>query len=138
VRTEDLLTELAQARGLKAGEYLIPRAKLAPLPAEAQIVWQVEAVLPDGETIKSPTFLTTLRQLFPRAPVPCAQLIDFQSLEDSPMMREIIFVALLALVIEQWFGGLSQRSYMLSNGSDEGDNTTGGGSGHLDPPPDAP
>jgi hypothetical protein len=55
-----LQTELARARGLTAGEYLVPRGKLAPIPAGGKIVWQVEAVLPDGETVKSQTFLATL------------------------------------------------------------------------------
>lgn len=61
VRTEDLGTELARARGLTAPEYLIPRDKLATVPAGAKIVWQIEAALPEGERQSSPTFVTELR-----------------------------------------------------------------------------
>lgn len=59
VSSEDLL-HVHTASGLKEGEYLLPAEFLAPLPDGARILWQVEAHLPDGETLRSETFVMKL------------------------------------------------------------------------------
>ena len=59
VATEDL-TILAVVRGLEATEYRIPASALAPLPAGAKLLWQVEALSPDGTRLSSMTFVTRI------------------------------------------------------------------------------
>lgn len=54
------LKEVAQARGLKKPEFLVPESGLAGVPAGSQIDWQVDALLADGARLPSKTFLTTI------------------------------------------------------------------------------
>jgi hypothetical protein len=60
VSTEDL-RQVASAQGQAATEYRLPEAALAGLPAGAKLLWQVEAVFPDGHRVTSPTFTTLLQ-----------------------------------------------------------------------------
>jgi len=60
VSTENL-RPLATAKGQTGTEYRIPPTALAGLPAGARILWQVEAVRPDGTHENSPTFVTTVK-----------------------------------------------------------------------------
>jgi anti-sigma factor RsiW len=60
VSTEDL-RQVASAQGRTATEYRLPEASLAGLPAGAKLLWQVEAVFPDGHRVTSPTFTTLLQ-----------------------------------------------------------------------------
>ncbi len=59
VATVDLRI-LTRARGLDVPELALPAAALAALPRGARFVWQVEALLPDGTRITSPTFVAIL------------------------------------------------------------------------------
>jgi hypothetical protein len=60
ISTEDLrLVQTAQ--GLNATAYRIPDASLSALPAGAKLLWQVEAVFPDGTRQTSPTFTNPLQ-----------------------------------------------------------------------------
>lgn len=59
VATEDL-TIVAVVRGLEATEYRVPAGALAPLPAGAKLLWQVEALSPDGTRLSSTTFVTQI------------------------------------------------------------------------------
>jgi hypothetical protein len=59
VATEDLRV-LARTFDLKTAEYHVPEEALSGLPAGAQIVWQVKAVLPNGERVSSRAFLSRL------------------------------------------------------------------------------
>ena len=60
ISTEDLrLVDTAQ--GQTATEYRVPESALAELPAGTKLLWQVEAVLPDGTRQSSPTFTNPLR-----------------------------------------------------------------------------
>ena len=59
VATADLRI-LTRARGLDVPELALPAAALAALPHGARVVWQVEALLPDGSRITSPTFVAVL------------------------------------------------------------------------------
>ena len=47
VSTEDLRA-LATAKGLTATEYRVPESALAGLPSASRLLWQVDAVRPDG------------------------------------------------------------------------------------------
>ncbi len=60
VSTEDL-RQVASAQGQTAAEYRLPEAALAGLPAGTKLLWQVEAVFPDGHRVTSPTFTTSLQ-----------------------------------------------------------------------------
>lgn len=60
VSTEDLRT-VAAAKGQAATEYRVPQSALAGLPSGSRLLWQVEAVRPDGTHETSPTFVTPLR-----------------------------------------------------------------------------
>ncbi|MEW6366739.1 MAG: hypothetical protein AB1714_19085 [Acidobacteriota bacterium] len=55
VATTDL-TILDAVSGIATAEYRVPPSTLADLPSGTQVAWQVEAVLPDGSRIRSPTF----------------------------------------------------------------------------------
>jgi hypothetical protein len=57
--TEDL-RPLASAHGQTATELRLPPEGLAALPAGAKLLWQVEAVFPDGHRATSPTFTAVL------------------------------------------------------------------------------
>jgi hypothetical protein len=60
ISTDDL-RPVQTAEGLAATEYRIPDASLASLPAGAKLLWQVEAVFPDGTSRSSATFTNPLR-----------------------------------------------------------------------------
>jgi hypothetical protein len=60
VSTQDLQT-VAAAKGQTAAEYRIPASALAALPPGAKLLWQVDAVRPDGTHETSPTFTTPLQ-----------------------------------------------------------------------------
>ena len=58
--TEDL-RQVASAHGQTATAYQLPREALAGLPPGARLLWQVDAVFPDGHHVTSPTFTTPLQ-----------------------------------------------------------------------------
>ncbi|HEX3556959.1 MAG TPA: hypothetical protein VIA62_27355 [Thermoanaerobaculia bacterium] len=60
VSTEDL-RQVATAQGQTAAQYRLPPAALAGLPAGARLLWQVDALFPDGHHVTSPTFTTLLQ-----------------------------------------------------------------------------
>jgi hypothetical protein len=60
VSTEDLRI-LTTARGLTATEYRVPESALAGLPSASRLLWQVDAVRPDGTHENSQTFITPLK-----------------------------------------------------------------------------
>src|SRR5436853_381237 len=60
VSTEDLRAVVA-AKGQTATEYRVPESALAGLPPGARLLWQVDAVRPDGTHENSPTFVTPLK-----------------------------------------------------------------------------
>lgn len=60
VATRDL-TILASVTGLEQAEWRVPPEALAALPAGTPIAWQVRATLPEGRTLRSRTFVTTLQ-----------------------------------------------------------------------------
>ncbi|HEX4959962.1 MAG TPA: zf-HC2 domain-containing protein [Thermoanaerobaculia bacterium] len=60
VSTEDL-RQLATIHGQTAAAYPLPPAALTTLPAGAKILWQVEAVFPDGHRVTSPTFTSPVQ-----------------------------------------------------------------------------
>jgi hypothetical protein len=60
VSTEDL-RQVASSRGQAAAEYRLPASAVAGLPAGSRLLWQVDAVFPDGHHVTSPTFSTTLQ-----------------------------------------------------------------------------
>ncbi len=57
VLTEDL-QPLFRASGLRTAEHQVPGEALARVPSGAQVVWTVEASLPDGRRLESSAFLT--------------------------------------------------------------------------------
>lgn len=59
VMTEQL-EPVAQASGLKQAEYRVGDARLARVAPGERVLWRVIAHLPDGRTVASRTFLTTL------------------------------------------------------------------------------
>ena len=59
VATRDL-APLHAASGLARTEHQVPEAALAPLAAGTEVVWTVEAVLPDGRRIEPVAFLAKL------------------------------------------------------------------------------
>lgn len=60
VTTEDLRA-VASQESLTGTEYRLPESALSGLPAGSQILWQVEAVFPDGTRQTSETFFTPLQ-----------------------------------------------------------------------------
>ncbi|HEY4597695.1 MAG TPA: hypothetical protein VIJ02_14950 [Thermoanaerobaculia bacterium] len=60
VSTEDL-RPLATAKGQTGTEYRIPPSALAGLPPGGRLLWQVDAVRPDGTHENSPTFVTAVK-----------------------------------------------------------------------------
>jgi hypothetical protein len=60
VSTEDL-RPIASAHGQTATAYQLPQDALAGLPPGAKLLWQVDAVFPDGHKVASPTFTTPLQ-----------------------------------------------------------------------------
>jgi hypothetical protein len=59
VGTPDL-TPLLSERGLPVSELRVPERALARLPAGARLLWRVEALLPDGARVASPTFVSRI------------------------------------------------------------------------------
>lgn len=59
VATDDLET-VSLARGLKSAEFKVPVQDLDRIPDGARLLWQVEALLPGGERVVSPTFVNRL------------------------------------------------------------------------------
>jgi Putative zinc-finger len=59
ISTEDLRLVFT-AQGLKSASYSIPESALASLPPGTKLLWQVDAVLPDGTRRSSPTFTAPL------------------------------------------------------------------------------
>ncbi|HLE85309.1 MAG TPA: zf-HC2 domain-containing protein [Thermoanaerobaculia bacterium] len=60
VSGEDL-QPLAEADELEEPSYRVPPAALEALPSGAEILWRVEAHLPDGRTARSPTFTNRIK-----------------------------------------------------------------------------
>lgn len=60
VSTEDLQV-VASAQGQTTTELRIPESALAALPPGTKLLWQVDAVFPDGTRQSSPTFTTPLQ-----------------------------------------------------------------------------
>jgi hypothetical protein len=54
------LTVITEATDLAAPELLVPREALAALPPGALLYWQVDATLPGGGRLRSPTFTARL------------------------------------------------------------------------------
>ena len=59
VATPDL-TILDAVSGIASTDYRVPPSTLARLPFGTEVAWQVEAVLPDGSKIRSPTFFVRI------------------------------------------------------------------------------
>jgi hypothetical protein len=59
VTTEDLQV-VATDGGLTTPEFVVEAAVLSDLVAGAELFWQVNVALPDGERIASPTFVTAV------------------------------------------------------------------------------
>ncbi len=57
--TEDLRT-LDQAEDLEEPRYTVPAKAFDGLASGAKVLWRVEAHLPDGRTVASPTFVTAI------------------------------------------------------------------------------
>jgi len=60
ISTEDLRLVFT-AQSLKSPSYSIPESALASLPPGAKLLWQVDAVFPDGTRRSSPTFTASVR-----------------------------------------------------------------------------
>jgi hypothetical protein len=60
VTTADLAPVFSRT-GLLETEALVPEEALAKLPAGAELVWTVEALLPDGTRLSSPAFVARLK-----------------------------------------------------------------------------
>lgn len=55
------LRVVAFAKGLTTPAFQVPADSLAELPGPATLLWRVEATLPSGERLTSPTFTTTIQ-----------------------------------------------------------------------------
>jgi len=53
--------EIAVVEGLTEPEYLVEQEALRLLEPGAELLWRVQAILPDGRRIQSPTFITAIR-----------------------------------------------------------------------------
>ena len=60
VTTEDLQI-LTTASDLTIPELVVSSDRLATVPSGARVFWQVDAVLPEGNTVSSQTFVVTVR-----------------------------------------------------------------------------
>lgn len=60
VSTEDLRV-LASSEGQTTTDFRIPQDALAGLAPQTRLLWQVDAVFPDGHRVTSPTFGTTIQ-----------------------------------------------------------------------------
>jgi hypothetical protein len=59
--TTESLEVVADAQRLAEPSFLVPESALVKLPAGGRVLWRVEALLPGGERVASPTFVTILR-----------------------------------------------------------------------------
>ena len=59
VSTPDL-TVLFRATGLTATEVVVPADALAAVPSGSQVLWRIEAILPDGTRLASPAFMSRI------------------------------------------------------------------------------
>jgi hypothetical protein len=55
------LVTLVHVRGLTTSELVVPVERVADLPPGARLLWQVEARLPNGQRVASPTFMVRLQ-----------------------------------------------------------------------------
>lgn len=60
VTTGDL-DPVVEARGLASPEFLVPSSDLGAAGSAGRILWRVEATLPDGSKVASPTFSARVR-----------------------------------------------------------------------------
>jgi hypothetical protein len=60
VTTQDL-TVLTTASDLLTPELVVASDRLATLPSGSQVFWQVDVVLPEGNTVSSQTFVVTVQ-----------------------------------------------------------------------------
>jgi len=60
ISTEDLRL-LLTAQSLQSASYSIPESALVSLPPRSKLLWQVDAVFPDGTRRSSPTFSAEVR-----------------------------------------------------------------------------
>lgn len=60
VVTDAELAPMTRASGLEDAEFVVPRQALEPLEPGATLLWRVEATLPDGSVVSSPTFSATV------------------------------------------------------------------------------
>jgi len=60
VSTEDLRV-VSSAEDLRTPELQVPARAMAGLPVGSRLLWKVEADLPDGSHLSSPTFVTTVQ-----------------------------------------------------------------------------
>jgi anti-sigma factor RsiW len=58
--TTEALEVISTARGVGTPEYQVPETQLEDLPSGARVLWQVEALLEDGGSALSPTFVNRL------------------------------------------------------------------------------
>ena len=56
----ETLDPIVRAEGLTDPQYVVDPAELVELSSGARLIWQVDAVLPGGRTIRSTTFVTPL------------------------------------------------------------------------------
>lgn len=61
VVTTEALDLVAEARDLTSPEYLVPSSELEAVAGAGRILWRVEATLPDGSRLASPTFSARIR-----------------------------------------------------------------------------
>jgi len=61
VSTGDNLRVIASGDDLREPQLLVPESALAALPAGTRIFWNVDAELPQGEHVRSPTFVTVIQ-----------------------------------------------------------------------------
>jgi hypothetical protein len=61
ISTEDLRRLVLTAQSLKTASYAIPESALAGLPPGSKLLWQVDAVFPDGSRRSSATFGVEVR-----------------------------------------------------------------------------
>jgi hypothetical protein len=55
------LTELDSAAELASPEHLVPASVLGAVPGGSDVLWRVEARLPDGRMLTSPPFRTRVK-----------------------------------------------------------------------------
>jgi hypothetical protein len=60
VSTEDDLRVIASGDDLREPQLLVPASALAGLPSGARVLWNVDAQLPQGDHVRSATFVTVI------------------------------------------------------------------------------